>query len=276
MNRHARRAAKTTGRRQEVDRVVAGHEAGHVVGSILVAGLLGWPPMEIVSHIDIHPVPLAASGTSLDATRAMRSQATTYGRMLSRPMQEFLTANGKLELFAEGTLDELTQTCAEMREAGIDLEMWHLAKCIEFVFGPMAEARLTGRSFDEVWDDYSSEADLKDATRYGVLCGMTTEQIVATINQAIAVAEERMAIPQVWAAIRALAAKLKPGRTGGRRASNIVMRAMKQAAPSIRVRPGKSTSGDRGEGDADALIDDRGSHRDDEVSKTEGRAPRIS
>jgi hypothetical protein len=49
---------------------------------------------------------------------------------------------------------------------------WFRAKSIEAIFGPMAEARLTGEPFDEVWNGYSSEGDVRDVIRTGRFCGM--------------------------------------------------------------------------------------------------------
>ncbi len=37
--------------------------------------------------------------------------------------------------------------------------------------GPMAEAKFLGKSFDDVFCDYSSEADLNEVVRLGDLCG---------------------------------------------------------------------------------------------------------
>jgi hypothetical protein len=228
MNRNARRAAKGRG---QIDRTVAVHEAGHAVGRILTSDLLGWSADEIIFHIDIHPVPLEASHVSADGTRTFYSEATCYGQMLSRPMDEFLKAK-KLDL-AKTVLDDLAPIFAEMRVAEIDLKIWHLAKCVECVFGPIAEAKLTNQRFAEIWNEYSSEADFKDAVRYGMLCGMANEQISATIERAITIAEEKMALPEIWAAIIALAAKLKPGRMLGRRAAQIVMSAMERTDNAV-------------------------------------------
>jgi hypothetical protein len=145
-------------------------------------------------------------------------------------MLEFLNERDKVILFAEGTNAEKTRVFAEMREAGIDMDAWCEAMCIVCVFGSMAEARLTGRSFDEVWNDYPSEYDRRDANRYCYWCGMTPEQTKVMIGRAIAGAKERIADDAVWAAILALADELKPGRTEGPRAVQIAMRAYEQAA----------------------------------------------
>ena len=55
---------------------------------------------------------------------------------------------------------DLVPIFAEMRSAGIDFDWWFRAKSIEAISGPMAEAKLTGELFDEVWNGYSSECDV--------------------------------------------------------------------------------------------------------------------
>ena len=92
MNRQKKRVAKAKARGQAADRTVAAHEAGHVVARILVAESLGWPADENVSHVDIHPTPVATGAKSIDAKHELLALAVTYGQMLSQPMSEFLKA----------------------------------------------------------------------------------------------------------------------------------------------------------------------------------------
>jgi len=221
MKRQARRAAKATGRNQKVDRVVAVHEAGHVVGRILVAESLGWSPGEIIFHVDINPAPVAIAVLSFDRTHDLRLQPVTYGQMLSRPMSDFLNArNGdKIAAMNEG---DLTPIIAEMRAAGIDVDGWYRAKSIETIFGPMAEAKLLELPFETVWNAYSSENDLRDIVKYGLMSGATPEQIVELLNKNISLAEHYMARPEVWHAVLALADNLRPGRMLGQVAAAIV------------------------------------------------------
>ena len=115
---------------------------------------------------------------------------------------------------------------ARMRSAGIDVDLWCRAKCIETVFGPMAEAKLLGRSFDEVWNEESSEADRRDMLRNCKLCGMIPKQVDSAYAETIGTAKEYMGRPEVWRAILALADKLKPGRMKGRVAAGIITRAL--------------------------------------------------
>lgn len=228
MNRHERRAAKAAARGQPVDRAVAVHEAGHCVARVLVADWLGWDPSEVIMGIDIYPAPVAMGLVSHDATRTLHSQATNWGQFLSKPMHDFLTAT------MPDTFAALLQgvplgvsVLVKMRSAGIDVDLWCKAKCIEAVFGPMAEAKLMGKSFDEVWNEESSEADRRNMLRFCRLCGMAPKQIESAYAETIGTAEEYMGRPEVWRAILALADKLKPGRMKGRLAADTICRALR-------------------------------------------------
>jgi hypothetical protein len=102
----------------------------------------------------------------------------------------------------------------------------------------MAEAKLTGESFDEVWSDYRSEADVMDVNSFGSLCGMTTDQIAEATSENIRIAEGYMVRAEVWRAVLALADK-KFGRTSGRVAACIIVRAL----ASSEERPGLGSAG---------------------------------
>lgn len=224
MNRRERRAAR---RQQDVDVLVAVHEAGHVVGRVLKSAVLGWSPEEAVSHVDVG-LEVAPAAVSLDRSRLMTTQATTYGMMFSRPMHDFLSARGQLEHFASADVAQARRICDEMRPVGIDVDAWCLAKCFECVLGPAAEANFCGRSVDDVLYGYNSEADLSDAIRYCLMAGKTVEEAQAVINEAKGHAEEKIARPEVWTAVLALSEELRTGRTPGRRAVRVVMRAMER------------------------------------------------
>jgi len=226
MNRHERRVAKALARGQSVDLVVAVHEAGHCVARVLSAGSLGWDANEVIVGIDVYPAPVGM-GVSSDGKRGLQSQATSWGRFLSKPMHEFLLAMpDTLEASRRGVQLDLQPIFAKMRSAGIDVDSWCTAKSIEAIFGPMAEARVTEKPFDEVWDDYSSEADRRDMVRFCRLSGMTDEQFERAYAQNICIAEQHMDRPEVWRAILALANKLKPGRTSARVVAGIITRAL--------------------------------------------------
>jgi hypothetical protein len=207
-----------------VDRAVTVHEAGHAVGRVLVAGSLGWRPNEAIAYIDVHVAP-STIGKSIDGTHELRSQATTYGQFLSRPMLEFLES----KIRSGRSLEITREHFAEMRAAGIDVDDWFRAKSVECIFGPMAEAKSLGKPFNEVFNDDGAEGDIVDIFRNGTLCGMTPDQIAHSIGENVALAERDMAHPEVWAAILALADALKPGRMDGPAAAAIIDRALRPA-----------------------------------------------
>src|SRR5262249_16727718 len=92
--------------------------AGYCVGRGLGAQALGWPTDELFGNALILPTPMG-NGESQDRT----------------PNQ----------------YAELTSCIAEMREAGMDVDGWFTTKVIELILGPMAEAKLLGKSFDDVF-----------------------------------------------------------------------------------------------------------------------------
>jgi hypothetical protein len=222
LNRRQRRAAKAAARGRRVDRRIAVHEAGHAVGRVLVAGLLGWDIGEIINSVEIRAASIDV-GVSQDGLASLVSQATTYGPFLSKPMEDFLRArNAKLDIAAV-----TDAAVTEMRAAGIDVDGWLRAESLVCVFGPMAEATLVGRCYDDALGDYSSEADLADIVRSGDLCGKTRAETAEVINEAVGIAHHLMAEqPGVWPAILALADNLKFGRNDGREAAATIVKAM--------------------------------------------------
>lgn len=228
MNRHEKRAAKTMARGQAVDRVVSVHEAGHAVARTLVADSLGWNADEALEYIDIHPAPLAVGGRA--EQREAQAEAATTGQFFSRPMVEFLRTKMSPEEFdASRNGNEMLALFSEMRAAGIDVDVWFAAKSIEILFGPMAEAKLTGRSFIDVWSGDSCKLDAGDMIYAGFLCGIAEERLAEVIGDRIEIAKRYIARPEVWRAILALADKIKPGRMNGRVAAAIITRALAQS-----------------------------------------------
>jgi hypothetical protein len=122
---------------------------------------------------------------------------------------------------------------AEMRASGIDIDGWFRVRSIVAMFGPMAEAKLIEKPFYEVWNGNACRDDALSLMRAGVLCGMTPEQIAASANENVSIAEQNMARPEVWRAITTLADNMKPGRMSGRQAAALIVRALAASqAPS--------------------------------------------
>jgi hypothetical protein len=210
MSRNERRVTAAQVRRSGIDRVVAIHEAGHAVGLVLTAPMLGWRHDEVLNRIEVQTTPVAAVGAS---------QATTSGLFLSKPMEDYCRVRR-----VRGSVDAVL--FADMKAAGLDLASWFKARCISSIFGPAAEARATGRTFDEVMASDAADDDLNDVIRDGNWCGMTTDEIQGAIWDNGEIAEHYFDTPEIWRAILALADRLRPGTMRGRRAIRIVIEAL--------------------------------------------------
>jgi hypothetical protein len=229
MNRQQRRAKKALGRSQPVKapvlpllRNLAVHEAGHCVARVLTAASLGWDASEAIQYIDVGSAALATG-----ASQGVRSQVVSWGPFLSKPMQKFVAAREVTTTHPPRPDDsDLALLFAEMRAIGINVDGWFQAKSIVAIFGPMAEAKLLERPFNEVWNNNPSKDDQRGLIRAGTLCGMTREQIATAASQNVTIAEQDMARAEVWDAIITLADNLKPGRMSGREAAAIITRAL--------------------------------------------------
>jgi hypothetical protein len=135
-------------------------------------------------------------------------------RMPEKFTQEALSSGGPK---GRGKIErrEILPLFVEMRAAGIDLDGWLLAKSIEAMFGPIAEAKEVGRPFEDALDHRSSEADIASIHQMGTLCGMTPDQMDDVINKSSRLAAQYVGTPGVWEAILAVADRLKPGHTPG-------------------------------------------------------------
>jgi hypothetical protein len=123
MNRHERRAAKAMAKGQSIDRVVAVHEAGHAVGRFLTAARLGHGPDTAVSYIEVHAAPISEGRESLDGKASLRYQATTFGPMFSRALDEFVMINALADgPRGEVPLKEVALILKKARGAGLDVD----------------------------------------------------------------------------------------------------------------------------------------------------------
>ena len=225
-NRRQRRAEKAVSRSEPVVRTLAVHEAGHCVARVLTARAVGWDAAEAIEYIEVGSMPVA-----MGADRGLRSQVVSWGRFLSKPMQDFVAARRPTANPSAGyapVLDDpdIIPMFAEMRASGIDLDGWFRVRSIVAMFGPMAEAKLIEKPFNELWNSNACRDDALSLMRAGVLCGMTPEQIAASANENVSIAEQNMARPEVWRAITTLADNMKPGRMSGRQAAAIIVRAL--------------------------------------------------
>jgi hypothetical protein len=196
----------------------------------LVAESLGWRADEAINSIELHPLPIAGGKISIDGTRELRSQAITYGMMMSKSMDQFLRERLPFAPGGRFEYSEIQSLIPDMRATGIDIDWWYRAKCIEAVFGPMAEAKFLEKPYDDVLNSYSSEDDMGMLAHYGLLCAMNTDEINEAVSQMVYVAEQYIAMPKVWRAILVLADRLKFGRNEGKNAAEIIVRELEAAS----------------------------------------------
>jgi hypothetical protein len=231
MNRHERRAAKAAARSAKIDRVVAVHEAGHAVARFLTAADLGFSTNDAISYIEVAPD--AGMTKSVDKRMTLRTQATTFGPMLSKEIQEMFegecTSLGGLS--GRPAFEALSEIITKARSAGIDVNKWLRAKSLISVFGAAAEARYTSKSFEGVWKSYECEDDRRLAVQDCMIGGTTEVADIGTLlDEAEAAAENLIERPEVWRAVLALADRLPAaGRFDGKKAASIIERALARA-----------------------------------------------
>lgn len=233
MKKYQRRAAKALakGTRGKPDRIVAVHEAGHAVAKVLSAGEMGYgyDLENAIKSIKIEP---GDSRPSADGKMLMRTQGTTFGPMFSREIDEAAVDFKKRYLAEErvlNTFDErkfLSGVVDAGRLAGADLDRWFRARVFDAVSGPIAEAIVSNELFDKVWNGYEAEGDAFSVSRDAVLCGMSSAQAGAVIEEAAALSALLMNEPQVWNAVIAVSAKKPIGTLKGTRAVRIITSAL--------------------------------------------------
>jgi hypothetical protein len=209
-------------RRRPIPQETLIHEAGHAVGRILVSPADGWRAEEAVTKIEIHRAPPFV-GMSIKGQAALWAQASTWGPMFSRPMQEILCAR-----FPKGTTAEIAEVAVvadEMRAVGIDVNRWCLDRSAHLIMGPAAEARYLKKPLDL----HDSESDLRDVINCNLMAGIKAGALTAAFRRAHARAEALLDEPGAWPAVLALAESLKGGTMSGKQAADIIVRALAAA-----------------------------------------------
>jgi hypothetical protein len=207
MNRH-----KANG----LDRVAAVHEAGHAMARYLSADAMGFRADEAIDYIEIAP---PFSRPNLDAKSILTAKAATIGPVYSRPMMDFLRT--------DSVSQNLTAAVEACKAHGIDVEMWAAVKAFVCMAGPAAEAQFTNRSLNEIANGYNCEHDIREATRYCLSAGMTTQKASKICNDALNWAREVFDDSRNWTAVLAIADSLPSGgRINGKWIEKIITRAM--------------------------------------------------
>jgi hypothetical protein len=229
MNRRERRRAAAMMRRAPIPHETLVHEAGHAVGRILVAPADGWRAEEAIEWIEMHRTPRSV-GMSLDGRADLGTQASTRGKMFSKPMEAFLHAKfPALEGCPEGA--DFATVAAQMRADGIDVDRWCIDKSAYLIMGPAAEARYLKKPLDLL--DYAFESDRKQVIECQLMAGVTDDAMSAAIERACIRAEELLDKPGAWFAVLNLAEALKGGTLDGKRAAKLICAQLAAATRSV-------------------------------------------
>ena len=216
---------------------LAVHESGHALGRFITAEPLGFAPEQAITYIEVRAVPVSLGVESLDRKGRLHSQTVTFGPMFSRSLQEFIRAQALTgDSPREVPLDEIADILRKARAAGLDVDGWFHAKALSNVLGPMAEAHFLQKPVDDVLRGYAAEEDMRTIVKESRLAGMTTEELMAALDVIIDRAKQELARPEVWRAILALANRLRPGRMSGRKAAEIITRALAQYGAEAGIR----------------------------------------
>jgi hypothetical protein len=219
MNRNKRRAIART-KSFKLHPVVAIHEAGHAVGRIMTAEWMGFASEDAIAVIDTCPGRPSECGDWI-----LMPQATTYGPMYSRAMNDHLIANVDQQVSI--SRETLLLDVAMCKSAGIDVLDWAKGKAVIAMFGPVAEAIFTGRDVREVVHSPECGNDLSDASRDCSLAGMSEEDAVKVADWAIETATAMLSAANVRRAVKALADSLpSAGCMSGKRAARIINQAL--------------------------------------------------
>lgn len=217
ISRKERRAAKAEARKNRP--ITAVHESGHAVARYLTAELQGYAKYEAISHIDCD------SGLVMKSDGTVHLiEATTYGPMFSRPIQEALLDSGG------GHINDAhisTTYMVKFREAGIDVRGSAQVKALVCVAGPIAEAIYRKKNINAVLASDVAKSDVDCAIRECKLAGMTDDETIDCYMQAAALAKSMFACTGVWNAVRAMARQMpSSGRMEGQHCANIIQAAI--------------------------------------------------
>ena len=220
MNRKARRAEKTKGRKANTPTdipIAAVHEAGHAVAMVLTIGELGYGIREAIAHIEMHP----------------DQSGVAYKHMFSRDIEEGSAEFKRTYISERGTPcgadvhSSLTQVVQCGRAAGANIDRWFRARTFDAVSGSIAEAIHSDRSFHQVWlSDHAMRDRLRVAEDLS-LADVPAEQVTEVFDRIAALSAHIMQKPLVWTAVLKLAKALPVvGRMSGSKAVSCIASAI--------------------------------------------------
>ena len=181
-----------------MNRPTATHEAGHAVGRLLTASLMGYKPAEAVELIEI-----GGSFVTMDNGERMRSLGQTVGPFVSLPLE---TA---LKDYASGRTG--VDFWAVAKKAGTleDRRISMATKMLICVMGAAAEAKL--QRLPEPISTFMSAACAGDRSDFSKCCtvmGLTDTEALDAQREFLSHARSLVRNEAVWAAINAIAFNL--------------------------------------------------------------------
>jgi hypothetical protein len=200
---------------------VAVHEAGHAVARFAAAGELGIEPDEAIDCIEVGVDPHPHE--TLDGKATVSSSAITFGPKYSGPMTNYLKDNPVQQ--GPDPLDGAILRAEVMacKAGGIDVAKWASVKAFICMAGPVAEAKFSGKTLDEILKSYECEGDLRAAIRDGELAGLTRSEACEMTDRGCDRAVEFFDDSKAWCAVLTLADRFpRVGRMQGKRCAAII------------------------------------------------------
>ena len=211
--------------------IVAVHEAGHAVARFWTAKIMGYDPAEAVASIEMHRPDTAPKYLGADGNWYIHA-ATTFGPWFSKPIaaaSKDVAAHYGIEGINARPEEYAADVMAAARAAGADIAGWVNAKMLQAVAGPVAEAKATGTSRDDMLSAAEFAPDFADAANPGRIAGWSEQDISHGIANAVAIVEQELSAPQAWNALLALATSLPhEGTIDGRTCWTIFVRAFEK------------------------------------------------
>ena len=106
------------------------------------------------------------------------------------------------------TNEHLLAVIAEALRAGANVDHWTWARIVIALAGPIAEAKASGKSLDDMRDQAECKNDWDDAQRTGFLSGLSADKIHSIFTYAAASLEKYFGNPDVWRTLMVVAASL--------------------------------------------------------------------
>jgi hypothetical protein len=211
--------------------ITAIHEAAHAVAFFMTAKLMGYDSADALWYVEMYqphnPEYFGRNGMGC-------TLATTYGPMFSKAINDAAKDVDAHE--GMPTQEYCADVIAAARAAGADIESWVRATVLIGMAGPVAQAKETGRSLDDMSDEMLAilKTDWTGPYTFGSMAGMSPGEIQVIVDNAIAYVSMKFDESDLWNALLALAKALpKEGRMDGRECWKIFSDAIETFEPWV-------------------------------------------